>query len=158
MTETPSPNSRVLVLTKTLKAPRAAVFRCWTEPELMVQWFAPKPWSTPRAKVDLRPGGTNEITMADPDGNEYPNKGVYLAVEKDRRIVFTDAFTEAWVPSEKPFFVGEILLEDASGGGTLYTATARHWTEEDCRNHEQMGFHDGWGQCADQLDEVALKL
>jgi uncharacterized protein YndB with AHSA1/START domain len=158
MTETNSADARTLVLTRTLKASRAKVFRCWTEPALIVQWFAPKPWTTPRAKVDLRPGGTNEITMADPEGNEFPNKGVYLDVEKDRRIVFTDAFTEAWVPSKKPFFVGEILLEDAPGGGTLYTATARHWTEEDCRNHEAMGFHDGWGQCADQLDEVAQRL
>ncbi len=157
MNDTPSA-ARELVLKKTLKAPRAAVYRCWTEPELMTQWFAPKPWSTPRAKVDLRPGGVNEITMADPDGNEFPNRGVYLAVEKDRRIVFTDAFTDAWVPSEKPFFVGEILLEDAPGGGTLYTAIARHWSEEDKQNHEKMGFHEGWGQCADQLDEVAQKL
>ncbi len=150
--------SRELVLKRTLKAPRAAVFRCWTEPELIVQWFTPRPWTTPRAVVDPRPGGTNEITMADPDGKEYPNKGVYLAVEKDRRIVFTDAFTEAWVPSEKPFFVGEILLEDAPGGGTLYTAIARHWTVEDCKSHDEMGFHTGWGQAADQLDAVAQTL
>lgn len=49
-------NDRELVLDLTLNAPREKVWRCWTEPELMKQWFAPAPWTTPRVEIDLRPG------------------------------------------------------------------------------------------------------
>ena len=101
--------------------------------------------------------GTAEM-VKDPDGNEYPNRGVYLDVEPGRKIVFTDAFTEAWTPSDKPFFVGTISFEDLGGGQTRYTATARHWSVEDKQAHEQMGFHEGWGICLDQLVEVARAL
>jgi uncharacterized protein YndB with AHSA1/START domain len=71
---------RELVLTRIIKAPREKVFRAWTEPELLKQWFAPLPWTTPVAKTDVRPGGANLIVMRDPDGNEFPNRGVYLEV------------------------------------------------------------------------------
>jgi len=151
MTETTA--SYELVLTRTFDAPAAEVFRCWTDPELMKQWFAPRPFTTPVVELDLRAGGANRIVMQDEAGNQYPNQGVYLEVVPDRKIVFTDAFTSAWKPSAKPFFVGEILFEEENGK-TKYTAIARHWTKEDMETHEQMGFHEGWGQCADQLAEL----
>src|SRR3569833_2220044 len=50
-----------LVLDRLLDAPRDKVFRCWTDPELIKQWFAPKPYTVPEAKVDLRVGGCNMI-------------------------------------------------------------------------------------------------
>ena len=62
-----------------------------------------------RAELDVRPGGANLIVMRSPDGAEFPNRGVYLAVEPGRRLVFTDAFVEAWVPSPKPFMTAEQL-------------------------------------------------
>lgn len=148
---------RELVLTRLLDAPREALFRCWTEAELMKQWFVPKPWTVPHIEVDVRAGGSNLIVMADPDGNEFPNRGVYLEVVPNERIVFTDAFTEAWAPSEKPFFTGIITFEDEAGK-TRYTARARHWTAEDREAHEKMGFHEGWGKCADQLEALAKTL
>lgn len=150
-------NDRELVLTRLIDAPRDKLFRCWTEPELMKQWFVPRPWTTPRIEVDLRPGGKNFILMAGPNGEEMPNHGVYLEIVPNEKLVFTDAFTEAWVPSEKPFFVGTITFED-EGGKTRYTARAAHWTKEDRDAHEKMGFHEGWGQCATQLEEVAKTL
>jgi uncharacterized protein YndB with AHSA1/START domain len=96
--------------------------------------------------------------MRDPEGNDYPNRGVYLEVVPDRKIVFTDAFTEAWVPSAKPFFVGTVTFEDAGSGRTKYTARASHWTEADRDAHEKMGFHDGWALCARQLEALAKTL
>jgi uncharacterized protein YndB with AHSA1/START domain len=155
--ETPGAAKRELVLTTLIAAPRAKVFRCWTEAELLKQWFAPKPYTTPHAEIDARTGGSNYIVMRSPEGNDMPLRGVYLEVVKNQRIVFTDAFTEAWQPSEKPFFTGIITLEDEAGK-TRYTARARHWTEADCKAHEEMGFHEGWGLCARQLAEVAAKL
>lgn len=119
-------NDRELVLTRVIDASPEALFRCWTTPELMKQWFAPKPFTVPVAETDLRAGGASLIVMRDPEGNDYPNPGVYLEVVPNRKIVFTDAFTEAWVPSDKPFMVATVTFEDLGGGKTRYTAVARH--------------------------------
>lgn len=149
--------SHELVLTRIFDAPAAKVYRCWTDPDLLRQWFAPRPFTTPIVETDVRPGGTNRFVMQDEAGNQYPNQGVYLEVIENRKLVFTDAFTSAWQPSAKPFFVGEIHFEEENGK-TKYTAIARHWTKEDKETHEQMGFHEGWGQCADQLAELLKTL
>lgn len=143
-------SDRELVLTRIINAPRERVYQAWTDPELLKQWFAPKPFTTPVVKMDVRPGGANLIVMRGPDGNEFPNRGVYLEVVPNERLVFTDAYTEAWQPSEKPFMTVVLTFEDV-GGKTKYTARARHWTVADRETHEKMGFHQGWGQCTDQL-------
>ncbi|WP_437813975.1 SRPBCC family protein [Sorangium sp. So ce1078] len=156
MTTTPeaAPTSdRELVLTRIIDAPREKVFRAWTDPELLKKWFAPHPFTTPVAELDVRPGGANLIVMRDPQGNEYPNRGIYLEVVENERLVFTDAYTKAWEPSEKPFMTVVLTFEDQDGK-TKYTARALHWTAADREAHEQMGFHEGWGQCAAQLEAV----
>jgi uncharacterized protein YndB with AHSA1/START domain len=148
---------RELVLTRLIDAPREQLFRCWTEPALIVRWFTPPPWKTIAAEIDPRPGGATLITMQGPDGTQVPNRGVYLEFVRNERIVFTDAYTSAWVPSAKPFFTG-ILTFDDEAGQTRYTARARHWTAEDCAAHEKMGFHEGWGIATDQLAALAATL
>jgi uncharacterized protein YndB with AHSA1/START domain len=142
-----------LVLSRVVPVPRSAIYRAWTTPELVMEFFVPKPWSMAAVDMDPRPGGRWNSIMRDPDGKEYPNSGVYLELVPDARIVFTDAYTEGWVPSGKPFFTGIIELSDEDGG-TRYTARARHWRAEDKAAHEKMGFHEGWGAVLDQL--VAL--
>ena len=146
-----------LVLTRLIAVPRDKLFRCWTEPALITQWFTPPPWKTIAAEVDLRAGGSSVITMQGPDGAQMPTRGVYLDVVKNERIVFTDAYTSAWVPSGKPFFTGILTFEDEAGG-TRYIARARHWSAEDCAAHEKMGFHEGWGIATDQLAALAATL
>ncbi len=145
-----------LVLSRLIDAPPERVFQAWTDPELMKQWFVPKPWTLSEVKVDVRPGGSSYIVMRDPEGKEYPNRGVYLEVVENKKIVFTDAYTKAWEPSEKPFFTGIITFEN-EGGKTRYIARALHWTAADRETHEKMGFHEGWGQCADQLEALLKK-
>jgi uncharacterized protein YndB with AHSA1/START domain len=158
-TQLPSQDTdRELVLDLILDAPRESVYRCWTEVDLLTQWFAPKPWSTPRAVMDLRPGGASLVTMADEQGNEYPNPGQYLEVVPNERLVFTDAFIGDWKPSQKPFFTGYLTFADAGEGKTRYTAIARHWITEDAESHKKMGFHEGWGICARQLEALAASL
>jgi uncharacterized protein YndB with AHSA1/START domain len=151
-------SDRELVLARLIAAPRAKVFRAWAEPALLKQWWAPRPWTTPEAAFDLRSGGVSRVVMRSPEGQDFPYSGVFLEVVPNERIVFTDAFTDAWTPSEKPFFTGIITFEDAGNGKTRYTARARHWTVADRDSHEKMGFHQGWGQCVDQLEAVAAKL
>jgi uncharacterized protein YndB with AHSA1/START domain len=156
--ETAPTSDRELVLTRIIDAPREKLFRAWTDPELLKQWFAPLPYTTPHAEMDVRPGGSSLIVMRGPDGNEFPNRGVYLEVVENERIVTTDAYTKAWEPSEKPFMTLILTFEDDGGGKTRYTARVRHWTVADREMHEKMGFHEGWGQCADQLAALVAKL
>jgi uncharacterized protein YndB with AHSA1/START domain len=156
-TDTASVQDRELVLTRLIDAPREKLFRAWTDSELLRQWFAPLPYTTPVAELDVRPGGANFIVMRGPDGTDMPLRGVYLQVVESERIVFTDAYTKAWEPSDKPFMTVIVTFED-EGGKTRYTARVRHWTVADREAHEKMGFHQGWGQCADQLTALVAKL
>ncbi len=151
------PKDRELSFSRLLDAPREKLFRCWTEPQLLTQWFTPPPWKTIKAEVDVRAGGQCNITMQGPEGQEVPNPGVYLDVIPGRKLVFTDAFTTAWRPSAKAFMVGEIKFEDEDGK-TRYTATVRHWSAEDSKQHEAMGFHQGWGIATDQLEALARSI
>ena len=156
MTDLPS-SALELRLSRHLAAPRMTVWRCWSEPELMKQWFTPRPWTTPVIETDFRPGGGSFILMRGPNGEEHENHGVYLEIDPGRRLVFTDAYRAGWLPSPKPFFTA-ILTFDDEGDGTRYTATARHWRLEDKTMHEEMGFHDGWGKATDQLEALAQKV
>ena len=154
----PSANPRELVLERELNAPRDKIWRCWTEPALIRQWFAPSPWTVARVEVDVRPGGASEIVMRSPEGQEFPNPGVYLEVVPNEKLVFTDAFVRAWEPSAKPFFTAVLTFEDAGAGRTRYVARALHWSVSDCETHEKLGFHQGWGVCADQIEALARTL
>ena len=154
-------SDRELVLTREIDVPREKLWRCWTEPKLMVQWFTPPPWTTVHAETDVRPGGSSYVVMKGPEGQEMPNRGVYLEVMNNERLVFTDAYTKAWEPSGKPFFTGVLTFEDEGGlgsGRTRYTARVLHWTKEDCEAHEKMGFHQGWGIATDQMAALARTL
>src|SRR5436190_17159754 len=114
-----------LVLTRLIDASRDRLWRCWTEPKLMVQWFTPPPWKTVHVETDVRPGGASYVVMKGPEGQEMPNRGVYLEVVENERLVFTDAYSHAWEPSAKPFFTCMLTFENEGGPGsgqTRYTA------------------------------------
>ena len=106
-----------LSLTRLIDAPRANVYRCWSEPQLLKQWFAPAPFTTPVAG--------NLIVMRGPDGQDMPNRGQYLEVVPNEKIVFTDAYTGDWQPSAKPFMTVILTFADESGK-TRYTTRVRH--------------------------------
>ena len=154
---TPATAMHELSLTRLIDVPRDKLFRCWTEPALIVQLFTPPPWKTIHAETDVRPGGASYIVMQGPDGTEMPNRGVYLQVVENEKLVITDAYESAWVPSGKAFFTC-VLTFDAEGGKTRYTARALHWNAEDCKAHEAMCFHQGWGIATDQLEALAKTL
>ena len=86
-----------------------------------------------------------------------PNRGVYLKVVPNKRLVFTDAYTQAWEPSPKPFMTVILTFENHEGK-TRYPALARHWAVADREAHKQMGFHQGWGICTDQLAALVATL
>lgn len=150
-------NDRELVLARWMDAPTAAIWRAWTEPALLEQWFCPKPWRVTDVAQDIRPGGASFMIMRGPNGEEMPMRGVFLDVVPERRLTFTDAFTSAWVPSEKPFMAATVTMEPEDGG-TKYIARAGHWSVADREQHEAMGFQQGWGIAADQLEALARGL
>lgn len=157
MTTSHKEGPRELILDRLLDAPRAKVWRCWSEPELLKQWFCPAPWKVTEARIDLRPGGASYVLMKGPEGEEFPNFGQYLEVVPNEKIVFTDAYIGDWKPSGKPFFTAIVTMAD-EGGKTRYIARALHWTDEACEQHREMGFHGGWGKAADQLEALSRTI
>ena len=146
-----------LTFTRTINAPVSLVWECWTTPKHIRNFFVPKPHSIDECEIDLRVGGRFN-TLMNVDGNQMANDGVYLEVEKGRRLVFTDTYSEGWKPTADPFMTAIIEFEDDGNGGTTYTATARHRTSDDRKTHEEMGFFDGWGTVATQLEKYAKTL
>lgn len=150
-------SDRELTLVRVIDAPREKLYRAWTEPELLTKWFTPRPWTVSLAQTDVRAGGSNLIVMRSPEGEEFPSRGVYLEVVPNQRLVLTDAYTEAWLPSEKPFMTAILTFDDLDGS-TRYIARVRHWTVADREAHEKMGFHEGWAKATDQLAELVASL
>ena len=142
-----------LVLERVVDVPRNLVWQAWTRPELLKKWFSPAPWQTVDCEVDLRPGGVFRTVMRSPEGEDHDNAGCFLEVVENERLVFTDALAPGFRPAANPFFTAIITLED-HGGGTRYTARALHKSPAERKQHEEMGFADGWGKRLDQL--VAL--
>ena len=156
-----TPNHELdLVLERTIAVPPDRVWAAWTEPELLMQWFTPAPWKTVACEIDLRPGGRCETTMESPDGDRFPNVGCYLQVIPESLLVFTSVMGEDFRPviaangaGDLPF-TARIEITPTGSGGTQYRAIAMHADESGRTQHEEMGFHHGWGAALDQL--VAL--
>ena len=146
-----------LSFTRTLAAPRRLIWDCWTKPEHIPHFFVPRPNKVTAVDIDLRVGGRFNTTF-DVDGNIMANLGVYLEVVPEEKLVFTDAYAEGWKPAPDPFMTAILLFSDAPGGATTYTAIARHRTPETARTHRDMGFFDGWGTVASQLEAYARGL
>jgi len=157
-------NDHVLVLERLLKARPENVWRCWAEPELAKQWFAPKPVETTVYEIDLRPGGAFRTVMVIPDHGEMAgDPGCVLVAEPARRLVWTNALGPEFVPNvigsgPVDFAFSADIRMTPEAGGCRYVATVRHATAEAMKKHEEMGFHDGWGAATAQLEALARGL
>jgi uncharacterized protein YndB with AHSA1/START domain len=76
-----------LVSSRTLGAPLDLVYRAWTEPELLAQWWGPNGFTNTFHTFDLRPEGTWEFTMHGPDGQDYPNRNVFQEIGRERIVL-----------------------------------------------------------------------
>lgn len=156
-----------LVLERELAVPVNLVWRGLTEPDLLVQWFCPKPWAIADCRVDLRPGGEFYTVMKDPEGNKFPNTGCFLEIINEKRLVWTSVLVANYRPAPLAAFGDKecahiamtvvIELEPVSSG-TRYTAHVMHNTPEQKKAHEDMGFHNGWGATITQLEELLKQL
>ena len=149
-----------LVLERSVPVAPELVWRAWTTPELIVRWFAPRPWSIAACEVDLQPGGAFHTVMRSPEGEEFPNTGCILVVEEGRTLAFTSALGLGFRPPGETYdlaFTAVIRIEP-DGDGTRYTATAIHGDAATRKQHDEMGFGEGWGAALDQLVELAESL
>jgi len=153
-----------LTISRQIAASPANVWRCLTEPDLLKRWFAPDPVAVPEAEIDLTPGGIFRIVMQMPGQDPMDgDPGCVLLVEPERRIVWTAALGPGFVPNPphtnaEDFYMTADMTLEPSQGGTLYTARALHATPAAVTAHEAMGFHDGWGTTAGQLEDLAKTL
>ena len=97
MTITPHPLNPELDLELVRDVPVAPelVWQAWTDPELIKQWFAPKPFSITECNLDLRPGGVFHYSMLAPDGQEMWGKFDYVDVVPNQKLVFINCFSNA---------------------------------------------------------------
>ncbi len=148
-----------LELIRHFSAPPAKVWRCWSEVGLMKQWWVPKPVWVRQMELDLRPGGQFLTVMVVPDHGDHLVDGCFLDVVPERRIVFTDALVAGFRPAGAAMFgFTAVITMQPEGTGTLYRALAMHKDKTIRDQHEQMGFHEGWGTCADQLNALSAGL
>ena len=146
-----------LVLERIVDVPPELVWKAWTEPKHLMQWFTPAPWKTVDCEIDLRPGGIFRTVMRSPEWQDMDNAGCFLEIVEHRKLVFTDALLPGFRPRDGGFFTGIVTIEPVKGG-TKYTAIAVHKDEAGKKAHEDMGFHSGWGTALDQLVAYAKTM
>jgi len=83
-----------LVITRTFDAPRERVWKAWTEPEEVKEWWGPKGFTSPSTRIDFRVGGSYLFSMRSPEGEDYWSTGVYREIDPLNRIVVTDSFAD----------------------------------------------------------------
>jgi len=148
---------RELTITRVFDAPRALVFKAWTEPARLVTWFGPRGFTTHSCTMDLRVGGRWRLCMRRADGVEHWLRGVYREVIVPERLVSTwqwergrTDFTD-WLPGGIPEHetVLTVTFADEPGGRTMLTLhQARFESDEASASH-----HDGWSDALDRLAE-----
>jgi len=144
--------NRTLTLRKVFNAPVKFIWDAWTQPEHIVQWWAPKGMKIKVIEHDFRVGGKWKYSMPMPDGNEFISDGEYLEIVKFEKIVTTANF--------KPMTEGVEIhaLFEADGDKTNFTFSVVHPTEEYCKQQEKMGFYNGWGSAFDRLEALVTPL
>ncbi len=122
-----------LVLERIIDVPPSAVWRAWTDPEWMVQWFTPAPWKTASAKVDLRPGGIYSATMQSPEGETMPEMaGCIIEAIENEKLVWTSTMGPGYRPNPLPdpeswHFTAVITMEPWNCWSTSPSCCAARW-------------------------------
>lgn len=145
-----------LELTREVDVAPEKVWQAWTTPDLLTQWFTPKPYETTQCEIDLRPGGMFRTVTRSPEGETMDaGAGCYLEVVPNERLVWTSALAPGYRPQVGAMaFTAVIEMQPNGSGGTCYRAVAMHQSTEDAKAHADMGFEEGWGAALDQLVEL----
>jgi uncharacterized protein YndB with AHSA1/START domain len=155
-----------LVLERTIDAPVDLVWKAYTDAEHLKRGFAPRPYEITECDLDLKPGGVFRIRMMGPDGFDtgHGTPGCVLEVVEGKKLAWTSALGPGYRPNESGEgcdsfpMTAVITFQDLGNGKTAYKAVSLHKNEADREAHEKMGFHEGWGTVAGQLEEYAQGL
>lgn len=138
-----------MTIVRVFNAPRGLVWKAWTEPERLAQWFGPKDFTNPVCEVDPRPGGTMRITMEGPDGTQYPIEAVFDEVVAPERLVWIGSVEHAGNVS---FAIRQITTFVERDGRTEVTTQAFVLRSTPEAADALGGMHEGWSQSLDKLD------
>lgn len=140
-----APAERVLVITRLLDAPRALVFKVWTQPEHLVRWWGPKGFTLPSCKAEFRPGGAYRYVMRGPDGVDHRLVGTFHEIVAPERLVFTFAWEdEAGTLGPETLVTVTLEALGAKTKLTLHQAVFESVTARDSHNA-------GWSEAMDRL-------
>lgn len=143
---------REITITRTFDAPRAQIFRAWTDPEILARWWGPKGFTNPVCEFDARVGGAIRIHMRAPDGAIYPMGGEVREIVPPERLVFTNnALDEAGNPIIQGLTT-VTFAEDA--GKTKMTLHTRGAAVVEIAVKYLQGMEMGWTMSIDKLQAL----
>jgi uncharacterized protein YndB with AHSA1/START domain len=150
------PPKRRLVITRIFDAPRELVFKVWTDPKHVAQWWGPKDFTNPVCEMDVRPGGAILIHMRGPDGVLYPVKGVFREVVEPERLVFTTSSFEDDEGNPGLEAINTVTFVEHNGKTklTLQAVVVRSTPEVAVA---LAGMEEGWNESLDKLAEYLVK-
>ena len=130
-------------------APRALVWRAWTNPEVMVLWLGPVEWPAVSASQDLRVGGAWRACLRSPDtGADLWQGGIYREIVPEERLVFTFKWDESHEDGPPVDTLVTVQLSDAPQGGTLMD-----FTHEGLKSEQSLAGHrHGWTSTFERLE------
>jgi len=146
----PNPSERELVITRVFDAPRALVYRAWTEPEHMVHWLGPQGFTSKILKSELRVGGAYRFYMRDPQGGDHWQQGVFREIVEPEKLVFTYEWANEQGQATRPQTLVTISLEDL-GGQTRMTLRQGVFESVTARDDHEGGWTSSFSRLADYL-------
>lgn len=150
------PSDRAIVMTRVFDAPRALVFKAWTDPKHMARWWGPKRFTNPVCELDVRPGGAIRIDMTGPDGVVYPMKGVFHEIDEPERLVLTTSALEDEAGHPQLEVLNTVTFAE-QGGKTKLTLRAVVVKSAPEAGAALAGMEKGWSQSLDRLAEELAK-
>ena len=143
-----------VVITRVFDAPRALVWRAWTEPKMLGEWFGPRHFTASVPELDLRVGGALRIVMHGPDGNDYPMQGVFREIVPPARLVFSNIALDN---DGNHLLEGETVVTlTEAGGKTTLTMTSHMVGLVPIAPRMLAGMEVGWTQSIDKLGELLV--
>jgi uncharacterized protein YndB with AHSA1/START domain len=142
--------------TRVLAAPRDLVWKAWTDPKHVAQWWGPNGFTNPVCELDARPGGAIRIHMRGPDGTVYPMTGVYQEIVEPERLVFASGALDN--KGQPLFEVLTTVTLTEHGGKTTLTVRARVVKSTPAAAPHLAGMKEGWNQTLNRFVAYVAKL
>ena len=143
---------REVTITRVFDAPRALVFRAWTDAEQLARWWGPKGFTNPVCKIDARVGGKLRIHMRGPDGTVYPMNGEIREIVAPERLVFSNIALDA-AGNHLLKGLTTVTFAEEKGKTTLVLRT-RAVAVVDYAAAYLQGMEAGWTQSIDRLQTL----